>query len=118
MQHEQHAFLEPTVVDAGQQYARLGHALELARQIASGGGAAMDLALDQSARVSSAYNLASPVAQRRFDTLMAEVSAWAGTGLDALAMQDDPQQKPRAAAARLAGELDIALTRLGRVLRI
>lgn len=118
MTHARHAFDEPTTIDAGRQFARLRHVLGLAEQIAGQARGDGDSALDESARVSSAYGDATPVAQRRFDTLAAETSAWAATGLDALASVKDPRSQPRAAAARLAEELDRALRDMRGVLRL
>jgi hypothetical protein len=118
MSSARHAFREPTTADAGNQYARLHHVLELTLQIAGQPRPDGDSGLDRSARVSSAYGDASPVAQRRFDTLVAETSAWAASGLDALACAKDPRSQPRAAAARLAEELERALGDLGRLLRL
>lgn len=118
MTHQQHAFSEPMAIAAGQQFARLRHVLDLTRQIAGSPAAGRDLALDESARVSGAYDAASPIAQRRFDMLVAETAAWAGAGLDALAACDDPRKRPAAAAGRLVDELEFALAGMARLLRI
>lgn len=118
MKQQQQVFYEPTAIEAGQQFARLRHVFELTRHLAGGPAPARDPALDESARVSGAYDGAPPVAQRRFDLLVAETSAWAGVGLDALAGQDDPRRQPRAAASRLAEELELALGEMKRLLRI
>lgn len=118
MNQQHHAFCEPLANEAGQQFARLSNALELAERIAGMEGRSRDAALDESARISGAYDSASPVARRRFDTLAAEIASWAGAGLDALALAADPAKPPKAAAGRLAEELDIALGEMNRLLRL
>lgn len=117
MTQQNHAFYELAGSDAGQQFARLGNVLDLVRQIAGQRGLERDRALDESARVSSAYELAAPIVRRRFDTLVAESSTWAAAGVDALAAAADPRRRPKAAAARLAEELDIAIADLKKLLR-
>ena len=117
MTQQNHAFYELAGSDAGRQFARLADVLNLVRQIAGHGGVGRDRALDESARVSSAYEVAAPIMRRRFDTLVAEASAWAAAGLDALAAAADPRKRPKAAAARLAEELDDAMTNLKKLLR-
>lgn len=98
--------------DPGRQLAQLREVLRLVERIAgleeSGGRDAM---LDESARVSGAYDRALPVVQRRFDALADETAGWAAAGVEALlaAGRDDP---PRAAAARLAAQLDDAIGEL------
>ncbi len=64
----------------------------------------------------SAYDDAAPIVQRRWDTLAAEVSAWAAAGAGALAAGN--ARRPHAAAARLADELDQAIDGLNRLLRL
>jgi hypothetical protein len=117
MAQQNHVFHELAGGDAGRQYARLGNVLDLVRQISGQQGRARDRALDESARVSSAYEDAPPIVRRGFDTRVAEASGWASSGLDALAAAADPGQPPRAAAARLAEELDVAMTDLKKLLR-
>lgn len=116
MTQQNHAFCEAAISEAGRHYARLYNVLELVGQIAGRDVAGNDRALDESARVSSAYDIAAPIVQRRFDTLAAETSGWAAAGVDALAAAD-PGRKPRAAAARLADELDQAMADLKKLLR-
>ena len=103
--------------DAGRQYTRLRHVLGLVQQVAGGSSEGRDMALDESARVSSAYERSAPLVRRRFDTLVAEASGWAAAGLDALAAAADPRRRPRAAAERLAGELQGTLADLKKLLR-
>ena len=116
MTHQKHAFDENEGADAGRHLARLRHVLGLARQIAGRASDDSDSSLDENASVSSAYALAPPVVQRRFDTLVAETSCWASAGLDALASVKDPRSQPRVAAARLADELEYSLARMRKLL--
>ncbi|HWH18821.1 MAG TPA: hypothetical protein VNT77_10915 [Allosphingosinicella sp.] len=117
MSNPQHAFAESALVDAGRHYARLRHVLGLVERIA-GRSNGDETTLDESARVSGAYGHASPVTQRRFDTMAAEVSGWSAAGMDALACAQDPHRPPSAAAAVLADELDRALVQMARLLRL
>ena len=117
MTQQSHAFLELAGNDAGRHYARLGDVLDLVHRLAGQGALGRERALDESARVSSAYENAPPIVRSRFDTLVAEASDWASAGLDALAAAADPRRRPRAAAARLAEELDIAMAGLRKLLR-
>ena len=110
-----HHFQESNVVDAG--FARLHHVHGLVLQIAGRPSPAVDAALDRSALVSGAYGDMTPIAQRRFDTLVAEASAWAAAGLDALAHVKDPRRQSRAAARRLADDLERALGNIAALLR-
>lgn len=75
-----------------------------------------DAVLDESARLSGAFDHASPVVQRRFEALVNETSAWAATGIEALLAHQDAAEPPRAAAAALTVELDRALKDLNRLL--
>lgn len=118
MTQQRHAFDESTVSEAGRHYARLYHVLELVEQIAGRDTCSKDIALDEGARVSSAYDAAAPIVQRRFDTLTAETSGWAAAGVDALAAADNPRRRPQAAATRLADELDQAMADLKKLLRV
>ena len=102
--------------EPGARYARLRHVLALVDQIAGRDRDALPDLADESGRVGGAYADASPFARRRFETLAAEVSAWAAAGVDALAL--DPARRPRAAAARMADELEDALADLARLLRV
>lgn len=95
--------------DAGRQLAQLCEALQLVERIAgSGPGRRHDVLLDEAARVSDAYDRALPVVQRRFDALATETAAWAAAGVEAL-LAASATTAPRAAAERLAVQLDRAL---------
>jgi hypothetical protein len=101
--------------DPGRQVASLREVLMLVRGIAGEQSAnSADALLDEAASVSSAYERASPVTQRRFDALAAETSAWASAGVEALLAAGDTP--PAAPAARLATALDDSLARLTRLL--
>jgi hypothetical protein len=118
MTHQSAAYDFRTPINAGRQIAQLRHVLNLVEEIAgrepnSGGG---DQALDQSARISSAYSEAFPLVQRRFDALAAETAAWSAAGVEALLHAGDRRSK--AAARRLGDELAKALTQLSELLRL
>jgi hypothetical protein len=102
--------------DPGRQVAQLREALRLVERIAGEGRAPTDHGLDEAARISSAYDVALPVVQRRFEALAQETALWAAAGVEALlaAGEADP---PRAAAARLAQRLDWALSEMAALLR-
>jgi hypothetical protein len=118
MTNAQHLFHQPLAADAGRHFARLHDVLTLIRQIAGHPAPAIETELDRSAKASGAYGSMSPVAQRRFDTLVAETSSWAVSGFDTLASIKDPRRQPRAAAARLADELERALADMNGLLRL
>lgn len=103
--------------DPGRQIAQLREALRLVERIAGRGERAGDQRLDEAAQVSGAYDRALPVVQRRFDALAGETSGWAAAGVEALlaAAQGAP---PRAAAARLAAQLERALDELTELIRL
>lgn len=102
--------------DAGRQVAQLRQVLLLVEQIAGRGGAAgrAEAALDEAARIGSAYGDAWPITQRRFDALVAETVAWAAAGVEALTVSGGSQ----AAAARLADDLEAALAELLQLLKL
>ena len=103
--------------DAGRQLARLREALRLVERIAGRAvPAGPDRQLEEAARASDLYDRALPVVQRRFDALAAETAAWAAAGVEALliAGSADP---PRAAAGRLAADLERALSELTDLIR-
>jgi hypothetical protein len=117
MTHQSAAYHLRTPIDAGRQVSQLRHVLSLVEEIAanphrSGGG---DEALDESARISSAYSDAYPLVQRRFDTLAAETAAWSAAGVEALL--NSGNRRSKAAARRLADELAKALTQLSELVR-
>ena len=96
--------------DPGRQVASLREALVLVRSIAGeSGGADCDALLEEAAQFSSAYERASPVAQRRFDAMAGEMAAWAAAGVEALLAAGQP---PVAPALRLAGEMETGIRRL------
>ena len=101
--------------DPGRQVASLREILALVRGIAGSDGIQdRDAMLDEAARISSAYERASPVTQRRFDAMSAETAAWAAAGVEALlAAGETPPAGP---AHRLAEALDHSLDRLGALL--
>lgn len=101
--------------DPGRQVASLLEVLILVRGL-SGETVEQDpdALLDAAAFVSSAYERASPVSQRRFDALSAEVAAWAAAGVEALlAAGVSPPAQP---AQRLAAALEQSLSRLRSLL--
>jgi len=99
-------------VDPGRQVAQLREALRLVEQISGRGGEeGDDAALDEAALVSDCYDRALPIAQRRFDALAGETAVWATAGVEAL-LAAGAAAPPRAAAARLAVQLDRALSDL------
>lgn len=114
--HEPH----PAAADAGQQVAQLRHVLSLVEQIAGRELApnASDHALDDGARASSAYWDAPSIVQRRFDSLANETTIWVAEAVEALLAVEDEARPPRAAAARLAIELEKTLAEMGRILKL
>jgi hypothetical protein len=102
--------------DAGRQVAQLRQVLLLVEQIAGRGdpAGAADAALDEAARIGSAYGDAWPIVQRRFDALVAETVAWAAAGVEALTVSGGST----AAAARLADELQLAIEDLLKLLKL
>lgn len=102
--------------DPGRQVAQLRQALLLVRGIAGPAPVVpADEMLDEGARISAAYNSALPIVQRRFDALAAETSAWAAAGVEAL-LAAGAECPARAAAGRLARELDRAIRNLSGLL--
>lgn len=101
--------------DPGRQIAQLQEALQLVERL-SGERRAQHQGLDEAAHISGAYALALPVVQRRFETLANETALWAAAGVEAL-LASGPVPPSRAAARRLAGQLEIALEELAILLR-
>jgi hypothetical protein len=102
--------------DPGRQVASLREALVLVRSIAGDPTApGSDALLDEAAQFSSAYERAPPVAQRRFDAMVAEIAAWSAAGVEALLAAGPP---PVAPAQRLASEMEAGLRRLRAALRV
>ena len=101
--------------DPGRQVAQLREALRLVERIA-GTERPHDRALDEAALISSAWDAALPVVQRRFEALANETALWAAAGVEAL-LSSGPVPPSRAAAARLALQLETALDELIALLR-
>lgn len=105
----------PGLADAGAQLAQLRQVLILIQEMA--GRTALvpeDQALDSAARVSAAYARALPIDQKRFDGLAAETARWAQAGVEALLSLDEAGMPVRAAAERLAEELEKGLETLAK----
>ncbi len=117
MTHQAPPSALPAGADPGRQIAQLREVLRLVRGIAGQAGNDLDrdLMLDEAARISSAYDRAIPVVQRRFDALAGETAGWAAAGVEALLAASNLVQ-PRAAAARLADDLDRALEEMAELL--
>jgi hypothetical protein len=113
MTHQPATFHAPGLTDAGAEIARLRQVLALVCEIA--GEAAPGDSLDAAARVSGGYASALPIVQRRFDEEAAAVARWAAAGLEALLVLDESGRPAKAAACRLAEELDRALGQLARI---
>lgn len=101
--------------DPGRQIAQLREALLLVERLA-GEERSRERAFDEAAQISSAYDFALPVVQRRFEALANETALWAAAGVEALLASGEGAPS-RAAAARLAKQLDSALAGLGALLR-
>lgn len=67
------------------------------------------------AGIATAYDGALPVAQRRFDALLAEATAWGAAGAEALLAASETDG--RIAAERLGDALDDAFSELGALVR-
>lgn len=112
------AYVEAPPSEAGQHFARLEQMLALVEQVAGHEPPRLFDYDRERVRVGRAYEYASPIAQRRFDTLVEETSIWASFGVDVLAASDDPHHPHTHAAARLADELEQALEEIGRSLNL
>lgn len=107
----------PAGADPGRQVAQLREALRLVERIAGREAAEpADALLDEAALISEAFDRALPIVQRRFEALAGETAAWAAAGVEALLVAAETAE-PRAAAARLAAQLDRALDELAALLR-
>ena len=100
--------------DPGRQIAQLHEALRLVERIGGEPGGRHH-ALDEAANISGAYAVALPVVQRRFETLANETALWAAAGVEAL-LASGPVPPSRAAATRLAQQLENALDELAALL--
>ena len=102
--------------DPGRQVARLREALRLIERVAGRPSSlGQENLLDEAALTSGAYDAALPVVQRRFEALAAETAIWAAAGVEALLAAGE-SEPPRAAAARLADQLDAALSAMAALL--
>jgi hypothetical protein len=104
-------------IDAGRQLVQLRHVLVLVEELAGRvpANATGDEALDAGARISSIYWDKMPIVRRRFDALSAETVCWSAAGVEALLAAGE--KRSRAAARRLADELQSALDTLTTMLR-
>lgn len=107
----------PDGADPGERFAQLRHVARLVDELAGrkDGSASEDQTLDDAARIIGAYWQMPPVVQRRFDALAAETAAWSAAAAEALLEAGD--ERSRAAAARLADELNASLAALTGLLR-
>ena len=112
---QQPPFYAPGLADAGAQIAQLRQVLALVEELAGSVCVSpKDEVLDDAARISAAYARALPIDQKRFDALAAETARWASAGVGALLKLDEAGLPVRAAAERLAEELEKGLAELGR----
>ena len=117
MTHQAPPSSAPPGADPGRQVAQLREALRLVERIAGRPESSTHEArLDEAARISEAYERALPVAQRRFESLVAETALWAAAGVEAL-LGAGHAPPPRAAAERLALTLERTLNELAALLR-
>ena len=118
MTHQAPPAAAPAGADPGRQIAQLREVLGLVERIAGTPERAgsRDAQLDEAASISGAYDQALPVIQRRFDSLATETAGWAAAGVEALLAAGEGMP-PKAAAKRLALQLDRALTELKTLLR-
>ena len=118
MTHQAAASPAPAGADPGRQIVQLREALELVERIAGNPRASVprERLLDDAARLSESYDRALPIVQRRFDALAIETAAWAAAGVEALLAAAE-RAPPRAAADRLAGQLERAINDLTYLVR-
>jgi hypothetical protein len=115
MTQQEPPFYAPGLADAGAQLAQLRQVLTLVEEMAGRPARPPgDEALDAAARLSAAYARALPIDQKRFDNLAGETARWAAAGVGALLKLDEAGMPVRAAAERLAEELEKGLTALAR----
>ncbi|MGQ0559376.1 MAG: hypothetical protein ACT4OE_07305 [Sphingosinicella sp.] len=109
--------IPPATLDsAGRNFVQLCEALALAEQVAGRSPAPREEALDEAAHLSVAYDRALPLVRERFDALADETAAWVAAAVEAL-LQAEGGPAPRAAAARLAAQLEKAIRELSALLR-
>lgn len=99
-------------IDPGRQVAQLHEVLRLVERLSGRPGEDRDERLEAAAQVSDAYDRALPIVQRRFDALAGEAAVWAAAGVEAL-LVPGRAAPPAAAAARLAAQIEAALSELG-----
>jgi hypothetical protein len=117
MTHQAPPSSAPPGADPGRQVAQLREALRLVERIAGRPETSSNEGrLDEAARISDAYERALPVAQRRFEALVAETAIWAAAGVEALLAAGNGTP-PRAAAERLALTLERTLNEMASLLR-
>jgi len=117
MTHQAPPSSAPPGADPGRQVAQLREALFLVERIAGRPESCPpDQRLDEAARISEAYAQALPIAQRRFEALVAETALWAAAGVEAL-LAAEGSAPSRAAADRLAAALQRTLGELAALLR-
>ena len=117
MTHQAPPSSAPPGADPGRQVAQLREALRLVERIAGrSASSSHEDRLDEAARISEAYERALPIAQRRFEALVAETAIWAAAGVEAL-LAADQGAPPRAAAERLAFTLSRTLNEMASLLR-
>ena len=115
MTQQEPPFYAPGLADAGAQLAQLRQVLALVGEMAGRNSVPPDDdALDEAARVSAAYARALPIDQKRFDNLAAETARWARAGVEALLKLDEAGMPVRAAAERVAEELERGLATLAQ----
>lgn len=117
MRHQSHSYGTNRPIDAGPQVAQLRHVLRLVDEL-SGRRAATpdaDAALDEAARITTAYLQAEPIVRRRFGILAADIAAWSAAGVEALLAAGESRSP--AAAQALANELEQSLGRLSLMLK-
>lgn len=115
-----HAALDPVdgTLPAGAQHGRLCAVLRLVERMAGIAPAASDdAALDEAARLTSAYTLGSEIARRRYNALASETAGFAAAGIAALLRIEAAGGDPAAAATQLALELRRATVALAQLLR-
>ncbi len=109
MTHQSAPSAPAGAADPGRAVAELRHVLGLVEELAGRSPAGTAAALDEAARIETAYANAWPIAQRRFDRLAADTAAQAAAGVEVLLALEDRGRPTRGAARGLASHLDEAL---------
>ena len=113
MRHQWPIEKQPESSSGNRQIADLRHLLALVQEIVGESSPSGD-ALNEMARISSDYDAAPAIVQRRFDACATETTEWAAAGIKAVTGSSG-SHPPRAAARRLADELGRAIKRLGKI---